>query len=478
MGVSSTLRKGILINFVSRYCNIFVQLIINSILARLLLPSEFGVVAIISVFTSFFAILGDMGIGPAIIQNKSLKDKEISDIFIFSIFASIIIAILFYFFSYFVSDFYGNKIYIKLGSMLSIAVLFNIANIVPNALLYKKKNFKIVGIINVSANIIVGCITITLAIKGWSYYALIFDSVLKSITIFLFSTLSSKVKIYRSFNITSIKKVKSYSTYQFLFNFINYFTRNLDNILVGKYLGVNTLAYYDKAYKLMLYPVQNLTYVITPVLHPILSDYQEDKKVIYNSYLKIVKLLSLLGVFASVFCFFSSKEIIFIMYGGQWTDSIIIFQILSLSMIFQMVLSSIGSIFQATGYVKKLFSTGIISSIFTITGILTGIITKNIVYLAIGISVAFICNFIQCFYVLLTDVFLGSFVAFLVNLKSTLIIFVLMAVGYSLFLAVSIENIYISVIVKLIIGFLTYSTGLLVTKEYKLFLGLFKRSNV
>ena len=174
------LRRGMFITFISKYSNIIVQLIINSILARLLGPEEFGVVAVITVFTTFFTILGDMGIGPAIIQDKTLENKDISNIFKFSIIASVIIGILFYIFSYFISFFYSNKIYVTLGFMLAFSVMFNILKIVPNAVILKNKNFKLAGIINISVNIIVGIITIALAFYGLSYYALVVDSVLKS----------------------------------------------------------------------------------------------------------------------------------------------------------------------------------------------------------------------------------------------------------------------------------------------------------
>lgn len=133
------LKNGIIVTFIAKYSNIIAQLIINSILARLLMPEEFGVIAIITVFIAFFNILGDMGVGPAIIQNKSLDEKEISDIFKFSIIGAIIIATSFYFFSYFVAFFYTNRIYIRLGFLLSFSVLFSICNIVPNAIIYKNK---------------------------------------------------------------------------------------------------------------------------------------------------------------------------------------------------------------------------------------------------------------------------------------------------------------------------------------------------
>lgn len=109
---------------------------------------------------------------------------------------------------------------------------------------------------------------------------MVFDSILKSLFIFILCFRICKLKINKGYSYSSIKKIQNYSSFQFLFNFINYFTRNLDNILIGKFLGASTLGYYDKSYKLMLYPVQNLTNVITPVLHPVLSEYQNQKDII------------------------------------------------------------------------------------------------------------------------------------------------------------------------------------------------------
>ena len=463
------LKSGIIVTFISKYSNIFAQLIINSILARLLLPDDFGVIAVIAVFISFFSMLGDMGIGPAIIQNKSLDEKDISDIFKFTIIGAVIIAVVFYFFSYFIALFYSNSVYVRLGKLLSISVFFSICNIVPNAILYKAQKFKQVGIINIIVNTIVGLFTISLALKGLSYYSLVFDSILKSLFIFLLCLKFSKIKRLKGYSYASVKKIHNYSSFQFLFNFINYFTRNLDNILIGKFLGASTLGYYDKSYKLMLYPVQNLTNVITPVLHPVLSKYQEEKNIIYETYIKVVKILALIGIFVTVYCFFSANEIIRIMYGANWEQSIPVFRILSISIVVQMVLSSIGSIFQATGYVNKLFSTGIVSAIFTVSAIIIGIFTRNLTVLAAGLVIAFMFNFIQCFWVLITTVFKRNFKSLLLELKSLLIIGILMVIGYVISNVIIINNVILSAAFKFILGFLIYCIGLYITKEYKLF---------
>lgn len=469
------LKKGIIINFISKYSNIIIQLIITSILARILTPTEYGVIAVIMIFITFFNLLGNMGIGPAIIQNKKLDENDISNIFIFTFFISIFLSFIFYIFSYIISFIYENDIYIPMGKFLSITIMLNILCIVPNSILLKNKKFKIVGIVTIISNLFSGIITILLALKGFSYYSLIINSILQSFVSLVLFLHFSKIKVdIKTFNFRSIKKIRGFSTYQFLFNFINYFSRNSDNLLIGKFMGADNLGYYDKAYRLMLYPIQNLTFVITPVLQPILSEYEDQKEVIFIHYKKIVKFLALIGAFITVFCFFSAKEIIVFLYGNQWIESVSIFKILSLSIGIQMILSSSGAIFQATNNTHKLFVSGIYVAVVTIFSILVGIYLGKVNYVAVGILVAYIINFVQTYYILIRDVFNESLVKFLCEIKTSLLIMAIMCISYKMF-PVEINNNNLSIIIKFFTGLVSYFIGLIITKEYKLFLSVIRR---
>ena len=288
--IKSELKKGVGINFIVKYTELFSNIFISAILARLLSPQEFGVVAIVMVFITFFNLLSDLGVGPAVIQDKTLDEKDISNLFIFTGIIGIASGIGFYFFSYFISYFYQNSEYINIGKLLSLSV-FLYSKYNSFSFKSEKEKFKLVGIINILTTLISGAVAIYLAYKGFSYYSIVYRTIFNSFFIFLFNLIYSKIKIYFSFDFSSVKKIFSFSSFQFLFNFVNYFSRNLDSILIGKFMGDTALGLYDRAYKLMLYPVQNLTHVITPVLHPILSEYQNDKDLIYNSYKKVVKIL-------------------------------------------------------------------------------------------------------------------------------------------------------------------------------------------
>jgi PST family polysaccharide transporter len=470
------LKKGLAINFVAKYSNIIIQILITSVLARLLTPKEYGVISVVTIFIVFFNMLGDMGIGPAIIQYKDLDEDDISSIFIFTFFIGVILSVVFFAFSYFIAYIYNTNIYVPIGHLLCFVIMLNVFCIVPNNLLLKDKQFKIVGISALVSNVISGSITILLAYVGFSYYALVFNSIIQAFINFLILFYFSKVKIkIKKYSMKPIKRISNFSIYQFLFNFINYFSRNFDNLLIGKYIGINQLGYYDKAYKLMLYPVQNLTFVITPVLQPVLSDYQNDKEIILCYYKKIVKILALLGAFISVFCFFSAREIILIMFGNQWGGSIITFKILSISIIIQMVLSTTGSIFQSTGYTDKLFQTGFLSTIITIILILIGLMLKKIEYIATAILISFIINFFISYFILIKKVFKKSLSNFLFEFKSVIFIIMFMSIIYKI-LNLHINNTILSFICKFLIAIIAYIIGLYITKDYKVFKQLIKRS--
>ena len=119
----------------------------------------------------------------------------------------------------------------------------------------------------------------------------------------------------------------------------------------------------------MIMPVQNLTFVITPVLHPVLSQFQNDKEIIYDAYYKIVKLLAMIGFPLSIFLYFNASEIINIMYGPQWDQSIPVFKLLALAVGIQIVIMTGGSICQATNRTDLLFYSGVLSTILLVAGI-------------------------------------------------------------------------------------------------------------
>nr|WP_262918605.1 lipopolysaccharide biosynthesis protein [Belliella filtrata] len=451
---------------ISKYSTVIISIVIGAILARLLSPEEFGVVALITVIISFFNILTNAGIGPAVIQNKKLEEEDLQSIFLFSIIIGFILALIFFFTATPISSFYSNKELIPLIRLMSLTVFFSALKIVPNALLLKKLKFKKVGIINVLVQLISGIFAVLFAFKGFSYYALIFKSIFDGMFTFAFFYWLSPIKITFNLKTSAINKILRFSTFQFLFNFINYFSRNLDNLLIGKFLSPASLGFYDKSYQLMMMPVSNLTHVITPVLHPVLSDFHYDKNRISNAYNKVVLLLATIGFPLSVFLYFSASEIILLLYGDQWMQSIPVFKILALTVGLQMILSSSGSIFQAINRTDLLFYSGGLSAIFMVSGICYGIfIGQSLESVGYGLIGAFLINFFQGFYYLIKRGLNQSLTTFYKTLFYPLIISIILVFNLLALEYFVIENILLSLLLKLLISVLVTVVIFLMKKE-------------
>ena len=133
-------------------------------------------------------------------------------------------------------------------------------------------------------------------------------------------------------------------------------------------------------------------------MHPIFSDYQKDLNQLATSYEKIIRFLAFIGLPLSMFLFFGARAITLIIFGDQWMPSVPVFQILSLSVGIQIILSSSGSIFQAAGDTRSLFICGLFSSTLNVTGMLVGIfVFGTLEALATCICITFLINFIQCY---------------------------------------------------------------------------------
>lgn len=471
MSLKKELSSGVTYNAISKYSGVIVSLIISAVLARLISPEDFGIIAVATVIITFFSVFSDLGIAPAIIQNKNLTKENLSDIFSFTVWLALALSLGFFFSSWAIASYYGISKLVHICQLLSINLFFVTVNIVPNALLYKHKEFKFIALRTFIVQLIGGIISIIAALEGAGLYALLINPIFSSIALFIVSILRYRQKMKLLFDLSSLKLIFSYSSYQFLFNLINYFSRNLDKLLIGKYMGMSLLGYYEKSYRLMMLPLQNISYAITPVMHPIFSDFQDDLKKLSASYQKVIRLLAFIGFPLSVLLWFTSREAVLIVFGNQWIDSIPVFQILSLSVGIQIILSTSGAIFQAANETKLLFISGLISTILNVAGIFVGIfIFKTLAAVAWCITITYTINFFQCYFIMYRYALKANFRDLIKQFRSPILLSIIILLILFLISKMGItENIIISASIKAIIFFVTCGLYLQLTKEFDIY---------
>lgn len=471
-----SLKRAALITAVSKYINIFLGIFFSAILSRILTPNDYGIVAIVSVFTAFFIVLSNCGLGIAVIQKKEFTKDDINSIFTFSFYFGFVLMLIFILLAYPISLFFKSKIYFPICLILSISIFFNTINAVPDGLLRKEKKFLLIGIRLVAVSILTYGVTILLALMNFKYYALVIQSVASSILIFLWNLRNVKVNLVKKINWNVLKSIFSYSGYNFLFNFFNYFSRNLDKLIIGKFLGNENLAQYNKAYHFMLYPVQNLTNVITPTLHPILSDYQDNIQVVYEKYVKVVKFLSLIGVIVTAICFICSKEIISILYGSQWADAAVCFKYMSLAIWGQMVGGTTGSLFAALNDTRRHFYITILNTFIIVLALIVGIYDGNIRMIALYVSIALNSHFFTNYYVLIKKTMKKKFFHFFSLLFPDIIMMIILCFFIiPMNRIVFIDNIFFCCFIKSFILCVVYLFCLFIFRQWKYLITFFPK---
>lgn len=467
--VKKELFSGVMLTAFGKYSYLVINILITALLARILTPADFGIVAIAIVITNFFSMLSDMGIGPAVVQNKNLEDDDIISLHNLTLYIGAFLSIAFFLLAPVFARYYGSVKLIAIVQIFSISIFFHCADIVPRNLIVKAKRFSFIACSNVLIQIVSGIISVIAAYMGLEVYSLLIQPVLSSFLIYVVDI--SQHWMLPSFLVkkTAVKKIFNYSLYQFLFSFINYFSRNLDKLVVGKVFGVNDLGYYEKSYRLMMLPVGNLSHVITPAIQPIFSEFQNDKQLLFQRSLRLFRVFAMMGFPISVFLYFCSEEIILIAFGNQWYGAIPVFQILSLSVGFQMIFSPQGAFFQSANAVKEMFYCGIVTAALNVVSVLVGcVVLKDVKILSWMIVLSYILAFFVTYFVMMKRVFHASFIHFLGVLLNPIILSVLISISLYVISPFLVGcNILLSIGVKAILCFCVIGVFELKTKAIR-----------
>lgn len=367
------------------------------ILARIFTPETFGVVASIAVFFLFFQLMAEAGLGPAIINQDKLSPNERDGIFGLTLVLGVLLGAAFYLLAPVFETFYGISGVSAVVPFVAIALFFFAASIVPNAVLLRQKSFYKIAIAGFLAEVVSTAGVIALTFKVEPLIALAAKGAISAatmaITVWVLSASTEFGRPVPGTNFAAIKPLLNFSGYQFGFNFINYFSRNLDNILVGKYMGASVLGVYEKAYQLMRYPLMLLTFAMTPAIQPVIRKHASDPEKVEEIHRDFTFKLSLAGVLASALMFFLAKWIVLILLGEQWRDVVPIIQILALAIPAQTVLSTSGGFFQAMDRTDLHFLGGCLSAIVMGGAITIGVWKNDIEYLSWMIVVSLNINF-------------------------------------------------------------------------------------
>lgn len=449
MSFKQSLLNGVFYIGLARNLGLVFQVLVTSILARLLTPAEYGVVALAFMIVSFFNLFSDVGLGVAVIQRKDLDDKELDSLFSMNVLLGLVIAGIFYLSSQTIADYYDTPELATACKWLSLMLVFNCASTVPMNVLYRDIQFKYMAITVFTVQFCIGVLSIILAFCGYGVYALVYTQIISSGLLFLSYFCKARRSLICRLDLKPIRKIFSYSVYNFLSSMLAYFSLNIDKLIIGKTISAEGLSYYEKSNRLVQLPMSNVSMAITPVLQPLFSEFQHDYKTLGDKYFKLISQLAYLSFSLAVLFFFTAREWVLIFFGGQWLLSIPLFEVMSLAMAVMILDSTTASVFNAANETKRGFYTMSVVFIVMVVSIMTASWFWNtLISMAYAYLVAKIMGFIISFYSLTRGIEGSMRTLFSGLVKPLLVNMMLAFILYLLVQYVAIENVIFSLTMK------------------------------
>jgi O-antigen/teichoic acid export membrane protein len=331
MSLKEQTLTGITWSFIDNIAKTVILFIIGLVLARLIEPSQFGIIGVTSIFLSILPFFSDGGFGNALIQKKDCTEIDISSVFFFNVFVSVVLYLLLFLFASFFSGFFKINELTLVLKVLGLQIIISSFGAVQTVILTKRLDFKLLTKISLFSQVSSGLLAILLAFKGFGVWALVIRTLVEStlyvISLFVFNKWIPKFV----FDFFALKKLFKFGSNLLVSGLIDNVFNNAYYFVIGKYYSPTQLGYYTRADMFSKLPSQNLTAVIQRVSFPVMSKLQDDDEHLKQALKKLIGLSMFISCL-SMFCMAaSSKALVLMLLGKSWFESIVYLQLLCFS---------------------------------------------------------------------------------------------------------------------------------------------------
>jgi len=365
--------RGGMVTMASQGVSIVVQLASTVILARLLTPDDYGTIAMVLAITAFAGLFRDLGLSSAAIQKKDLTDAQQSNLFWLNVAMGAALTVIVAAASPLVGWFYGKPELIPVTIALSFSFLIGSLGAQHTARLIRDMQFGRKAAATISGSLVTLAVAVACALNGLAYWALVWGNLAgAAVTTLLLFLLSPFWPGWYQKG-AGIREMLKFGAHVTAFDFVNYFHRNLDNILIGRFWGTAALGMYSRAYSLLMMPINAIRGPINAVAFPAMSSLISNPKEYRHYYKSMLRVLAFLTMPMAALLYVCSESLINLALGPQWAEVSTLFSILAIAGFVQPVSSQRGLVLLSHGAGRKYLTQGIIAAVVTCSGFLAGI---------------------------------------------------------------------------------------------------------
>lgn len=323
--------SGFIYTFSSSIINKIIVFAGGIYLARLLSPEDYGLVAMLYIVFEVSSFLITGGFGLALIREKTITEADKATVFYFNIIVSVCLYIILWFGAPMIASFYERPELIMLTRLMGLDLLFKSLTIVQSSVLKRELKFKLLGIIQVVSGITTIGIAVLLAYSGYGVIALaikfILGSLVTSIMLFVFNPWIPQGFITKR----SFHKLFAFGSNVMLLGFVNTISRNLNQVVIGKYFSAASLGFFNQGNMLKDSVANTLNDTVMNVTFPMLAQLQDDKKRLKAGYQRIMRINSFTIFPIITILILTAEPLIIGLLGEKWRGSVIFLQILGIS---------------------------------------------------------------------------------------------------------------------------------------------------
>ncbi|MGB0467574.1 MAG: lipopolysaccharide biosynthesis protein [Pontibacterium sp.] len=363
--------SSVLWNFFNVLGQTFSGIVVGVILARLLSPSDFGIITLAMIFVGFSEYVAAFGVSSSIVQKKDLNEKHIKAANTVAFFMAMFLFLTFFFAAEYISLFFEEDVLQKIIIVMSVGLFFSAIASVPRGYLMRSMKFKLIAKVDLICGVVFrGGVSIALAYSDYGVWSMVIGNVLAMIISSVWLYFSSEISHKFSTSFCDIKDILKYSTSVSIKNSINFASSNSDNLVIGKFFDAATLGLYSRAYQLAALPMQKIAVSISSVMFAVYSDVQDDKNKLKSEYLKTLSSVSILSIPILTGVFIASDYLIIGLYGESWSGASWVLKILCVAAAMDNILHLAGAVVQATDNVYKEVKNQIVYLLILVPGCL------------------------------------------------------------------------------------------------------------
>ena len=326
-----------------------VSLLSTIILARLLAPADFGLVAMAAVVIGFIELFKDLGTAAAVIQRKDISQGLLASVFWLNAGFGLAAALVLYLLAPLLGAFYREPQVIPILQALSLSFLLSGLSTLQMSLLERNLEFDKLARLELGTALFASLVGITAAFLGHGAWSLVYQMLTGNLLGTLLLWGASRWRPSWEFDRAEIRSVMGFSLNLTGASIVNYFTRNADKLLIGRFLGSQDLGYYDLAYRVMQFPLQGISAVIGRVMFPLYSRMQDDAGQFGQTYLKVASAIALISFPLMLGLTALARPFVLTLFGPAWTAVIPLLLILAPLGAVQSIATTVGSIYMAKG---------------------------------------------------------------------------------------------------------------------------------